>query len=211
MKKRVVCFGDSNTWGHNPDSGERHDENTRWTGRLQKLLGDDWVVVEEGQRGRATVWDDPVERRMAGLKYLWPCMDSHAPIDLLIIMLGTNDTKQYFGVQARSIADGAGLLVDMAQKCNFGTDGKAPKVLLISPIHLLPHTVYPYLFGEEAAAKTLQFSGEFRAVAERLGCEFLDAAEYAQPDPEEGVHMNAESHRTLAEAVFRKIRQIYAE
>ena len=83
-------------------------------------------------------------------------------------------------------------------------------MLLVSPIHLLAQTVYPYLFGEESAAKNRQFTGEFRAVAERVGCEFLDAAEYARPDPEEGVHMNAESHGELAEAIFRKIQQIYA-
>ena len=211
MKKRIVCFGDSNTWGHVAITGGRYDENTRWTGRLQNLLGDGWIVVEEGQRGRTTVWDDPVEQRMAGHKYLWPCLDSHAPVDLLIIMLGTNDTKPYFGVPARSIADGAGRLVDIARKCNFGREDKAPKVLLISPIRLMPQTDYPHLFGQEAAAKSQLFSQEFARVADSFGCYFLDAAEFAGPDPADGVHLDAAGHGALASAIYQKVLHIFAE
>ena len=130
--KTVLCFGDSNTWGHHAPLGDRFDENTRWGSRLRTLLGEDYRVIEEGQRGRTTVWDDPVENRLAGLTYLWPCLDSHAPIDLVVIMLGTNDCKPYFGLHPQNIADGAGRLVDMVQKCAFGPNDTAPKVLLVS-------------------------------------------------------------------------------
>ena len=125
--KTILCFGDSNTWGQHAPLGDRFDEQTRWGSRLRTLLGEDYRVIEEGQRGRTTVWDDPIENRLAGLTYLWPCLDSHAPIDLVVIMLGTNDCKPYFGARAQSIANGAGRLVDMVQKCNFGPDGTAPK------------------------------------------------------------------------------------
>ena len=94
MKKRILCFGDSNTWGYNGENGERFDEYIRWTGRLQRLLGSEYTVIEEGQNGRTTVWDDPIENRLAGLTYLWPCMESQSPFDLIIIMLGTNDNDQ---------------------------------------------------------------------------------------------------------------------
>ena len=100
MKKRIVCFGDSNTWGYNALESSRYGEEIRWTGRLQRLLGEEYTVIEEAQNGRTTVWDDPIENRLAGLTYLWPCMESHSPFDLLIIMLGTNDTKLYFNVPA---------------------------------------------------------------------------------------------------------------
>ena len=111
MKKRILCFGDSNTWGYIAVKGERYDEDTRWTGRLSKMLGDGCTVIEEGLNGRTTVWEDFVENHMSGLEYLWPCMETHKPFDLIVIMLGTNDTKCYFGAQARSIADGAGRLL----------------------------------------------------------------------------------------------------
>lgn len=208
MKRRILCFGDSNTWGHQAVLNNRYDENTRWTGRLQNLLGDSFTVIEEGQRGRTTVWDDPVENRMAGLSYLWPCLDSHAPIDLVVIMLGTNDLKPRFNVHPKSIALGAGRLVDMVNKCNFGPGDQPPKVLLVSPIHALPSPVYDYMFTQKEADKSQQFSKEFCAVAEEYGCAFLDAAEVAQPDPLDGIHLDAEGHKALAETLYQKIQQI---
>ena len=123
--KTILCFGDSNTWGAWAGRDDRYDEKTRWGSRLRKLLGEDYWVVEEGQNGRTTVWDDPIENRMAGLTYLWPCLESHHPIDLVIIMLGTNDTKPYFGVNADNIAAGAGRLVDMVQISSFGGKNSA--------------------------------------------------------------------------------------
>lgn len=206
--KTILCFGDSNTWGHHAPLGDRFDEHTRWGSRLRTLLGEDYRVIEEGQRGRTTVWDDPIENRLAGLTYLWPCLDSHAPIDLVVIMLGTNDCKPYFGARAQSIANGAGRLVDMVQKCNFGPDGTAPKVLLISPIRIEASGFYDYLFREEAAAKSLEFPAAYKAVAEQYGCAFLDAATLAEPDPADGIHLDAAGHAALAEAVAAKVKQI---
>lgn len=206
--KTILCYGDSNTWGHHAPLGDRFDENTRWGSRLRTLLGEEYRVIEEGQRGRTTVWDDPVENRLAGLTYLWPCLDSHAPIDLVVIMLGTNDCKPYFSVHPQNIADGAGRLVDMVQKCNFGPNDTAPKVLLISPIRIVTGQVYPHLFDDMAQIKSRSFPTAFRSVAQRYGCAFLDASELAQPDPADGVHLDAEGHRALAEAVAEKVREI---
>lgn len=206
--KTILCYGDSNTWGHHAPLGDRFDENTRWGGRLRTLLGDEYRVIEEGQRGRTTVWDDPVENRLSGLTYLWPCLDSHAPIDLVVIMLGTNDCKPYFGLHPQNIADGAGRLVDMVQKCAFGPNDTAPKVLLISPISITAGDFYSYLFSEKEAAKSLGFPAAYRTVAERYGCAFLDAAELAQPDPADGIHLTAEGHAALAQAVAKKVKEI---
>lgn len=206
--KTILCYGDSNTWGHHAPMGDRFDEATRWGSRLRKLLGEEYRVIEEGQRGRTTVWDDPVENRLAGLTYLWPCLDSHAPIDLVVIMLGTNDCKPYFGLHPQNIADGAGRLVDMIQKCAFGPDDTAPKVLLVSPIRITPSSFYPHLFGEKEAAKSQGFPEAYKAVAERFGCAFLDASTLAQPDPADGVHLDAEGHAALAQAVYEKIKEI---
>lgn len=208
MKKRILCYGDSNTWGHDAVTGQRFDENTRWTGVLQNLLGDGYAVVEEGQRGRTTVWDDPVENRMSGLSYLWPCLDSHAPIDLVIIMLGTNDLKTHFWVHPKSIALGAGRLVDTVQKCNFGPEDRAPQVLLVSPIRAAESLVYPYIFNEVGIEKSQHFSEEFKEIADQFGCHFLDAAEYADPDPADGIHLDKAGHKALAEALYKKIQEI---
>lgn len=208
MKKRIVCFGDSNTWGYRALLGTRYDDDVRWTGKLQLMLGDGYTVIEEGQNGRTTVWDDPVENRLAGLTYLWPCMESHSPFDLLIIMLGSNDTKGRFGEQARGIADGAGRLVDMAQKSPFGRDGKAPSVLLVAPPRIGYSEVFQNLFDQQAVEKAKGFSVEFRRVAEQYGCDFLDASEVTVPCIEDGVHLDAVGHEALAIAMYKKVQSI---
>lgn len=208
MKKRIVCFGDSNTWGYRAVEGTRYDDDVRWTGRLQALLGDGYTVIEEGQNGRTTVWDDPVENRLSGLTYLWPCMESQSPFDLLIIMLGTNDTKFRFGEQARGIADGAGRLVDLAQKSRFGRDDTAPRVLLVSPIRIEYSDILRGLFDHQAVEKAMDFPAEFRRVAEQYGCDFMDASEYAGPCAEDGVHLDAEGHEALARAMYDAVRRI---
>ncbi len=207
-KRRIVCFGDSNTWGDRPAIGGRFDDDVRWTGRLQALLGDEYSVIEEGQNGRTTVWDDPVENRLAGLTYLWPCMESHHPFELIIIMLGTNDTKYYFGAEAANIARSAGRLVDMAQKSNFGPDYRAPQVLLVSPIRISNNPVFECSFGAQAERKSQGFSEAFRAEAELFHCHFLDAAEYANPSREDGLHMDAAGHAALAQAMYEKVKEI---
>ena len=206
--KTILCYGDSNTWGHHAPLGGRFDAATRWGSRLRPLLGEEYRVIEEGQRGRTTVWDDPIENRLAGLTYLWPCLDSRAPIDLVVIMLGTNDCKPYFGLHPQNIADGAGRLVDMIQKCAFGPDDTAPKVLLVSPIRITPSSFYPHLFGQAEAAKSHGFPAAYKAGAERLGWAFLDASTLAQPDPADGVHLDAAGHAALAQAVAEKVKEI---
>lgn len=208
MKKRILCFGDSNTWGARADGNGRFDEDTRWTARLQTLLGEGYAVVEEGQNGRTTVWEDPVENRMPGISYLWPCLDTHAPLDLAIIMLGTNDLKPRFNVHPRDIAQSAGRLVDMVQKCSFGPEGTAPKVLLVAPILANPSPTMPHMFGQVEAAKSRLFAQEFQAIADAYGCAFLNAAEVAEADPLDGIHMDAASHKALSEALYQKIQEI---
>ena len=93
MKKRILCFGDSNTYGYDPKGG-RYDEDTRWTMRLQTQLGPEYTVIEEGFNGRTCVYDDPIEGGYkSGAAYLPPCLMSHAPLDVVILMLGTNDAS----------------------------------------------------------------------------------------------------------------------
>ena len=125
--KTVMCYGDSNTWGYNPATQQRYPRDERWTGVLQELLGADYRVIEEGLNGRTTVWDDPIEGYKNGREYLIPCLESQKPLDLVIIMLGTNDLKLRFSLPAYDIAEGAGVLVEIAQKSQAGPDeGAAP-------------------------------------------------------------------------------------
>jgi lysophospholipase L1-like esterase len=108
--KTIMCYGDSNTWGCIPLTGleppRRYAPAQRWPGVLRRELGDGYWIVEEGLNGRTTVWDDPLEPFRSGKELLVPCLMTHQPIDLMIVMLGTNDLKGRFGVGARDIAAG---------------------------------------------------------------------------------------------------------
>lgn len=207
MKKRVLLFGDSNTWGYNGKDGSRFADDIRWSGLLAQKLGSGYTVIEEAQNGRATVWDDPVENRMAGLKYLWPCMESQSPFDLIAIMLGTNDTKPYFGMTAVNIARGAARLCDIAMRSPFGRNESAPAVLLVAPV-LIGKRSDDGVFGEQAAEKSKQFAREYEIKAKELGCYFMDAAQFASPGADDHLHIGPEGQQPLADAFYNKIKEI---
>lgn len=117
--KSILCYGDSNTYGLMPDSPDRYPRDVRWTGILQKKLGEDYYVIEEGLSGRTTLWDDPIEEHKNGKKYLLPCLDSHKPVDLVILMLGTNDLKTRFSLTPfeKCFFRMVPMLVDIKKSC----------------------------------------------------------------------------------------------
>ena len=141
MKKHIVCFGDSNTHGYcaEPDDcadhGDRYNETERWTCLLQGLLGPDALVLEEGLSGRTTVFPDPLHESMAGLDVIYSVLMSHEPVDLLVIMLGTNDTKERLGANAACIGIGMERLIMKAKTVPCWRDGK-PNILVIAPPHI---------------------------------------------------------------------------
>ena len=210
MKKRILCFGDSNTWGAVPNTPDRFPEDVRWTGILAKELGDDYQVIEEGLCGRTTVFTDVIEGRLSGLEYFIPCLDSHSPLDLVILMLGTNDLKTRFNIGPKCIADGLHRYYNAVRTSQISGDG--PKVLLLSPIMLSPeykqHYIFGEMFGDDAVERSAGFGAAFREAAERFGWEFLDAAKVASASPEDGLHMGAEDHAKLGSAVAAKVKEI---
>jgi lysophospholipase L1-like esterase len=205
--KTVLCYGDSNTWGYDPATQKRFARSQRWTGVLQHELGDRYHVIEEGCNGRTTVWDDPIEGYKNGKEYLVPCLVSHTPLDLVVIMLGTNDLKLRFSVSAFDIAHGAGVLVDVVQKSDSGPDEAAPPVLLVAPPPVTRLTEFAEMF-EGAEEKSKKFAYHYRRVAEEYGCEFLDSSQFIACSDLDGIHFEADAHRSLGKAVAAKVRAI---
>jgi lysophospholipase L1-like esterase len=207
--KTILCFGDSNTYGSDPTCGPRHDLHTRWAGVLRDQLGADWWLVEEGCGGRTTVWEDPIEGHKNGAAYLPACLHSHQTIDLVIIMLGTNDLKKRFGLGAADIAAGAGALVDICLKSGYGPNGKAPKVLLLAPppVGPLQGTRFEEMF-EDAEAKSKRFSAEYEKIADQRGCSFFDVGTVVKTSPVDGVHWAPEEHRKLALALVPIVKSL---
>jgi lysophospholipase L1-like esterase len=205
--KTILCYGDSNTWGSNPATDERFGLTERWPGVLRQTLDDGYWIIEEGLRGRTTVWDDPIEGYKNGKSYLIPCLSSHCPLDLVIIMLGTNDLKMRFSLPAYDIANGAGVLVDVVQKSDAGYDGYAPEVLLLAPPPVTTLTEYAEMFAG-SLEKSKLFAHHYRRVAEEYGCHFLDTGQVIVSSPLDGIHFEIEEHRKLGLAVAEKVKEI---
>jgi lysophospholipase L1-like esterase len=205
--KTVLCYGDSNTWGFDPATSERFSFDDRWTGVLRRELGASFHVIEEGLNGRTTVWDDPIEEHKNGKRYLAPCLTSHKPLDLVTIMLGTNDLKMRFSLPASDIARGAAVLVDMVQRSDAGRDGGAPQVLLMAPPPLARLSEFAEMF-EGGDAKSRRFGEYYRQQAEELGCAFLDAGTVISTSDLDGVHFELSEHRKLGQAVAASVQQL---
>jgi lysophospholipase L1-like esterase len=205
--QEILCFGDSNTWGYNPATGERFPRDVRWTGVMQAELGPGCHVIEEGLNGRTTVWEDPVEGDKMGRRHLMPCLESQAPLDLVVLMLGTNDTKQRYSAPPSDIARGIGVLLDIIASSEAGSRAKAPPVLLIAPAPLGKLTEFAQMF-EGGAEKSRALAPLYAALARERGCAFFDASTVARCSDADGVHFEAPVHRALGEAVAREVKRL---
>lgn len=207
MTRTIVCFGDSNTHGADPSGAGRMGPDVRWPRVMARALGADYEVIEEGLNGRCTVWDTPIEKGRNGLDYLYPCLLSHAPVDLVTIMLGTNDLKSIYGNTAADIACGAARLVDEAKGTLAGPDDAPPRVLLVSPAPVGPITAQSEMWGFGAALETSrQLAGMYEIVAADHGAGFFDAGSVAQVSPLDGVHLDAAACAALGAAMADEVR-----
>jgi len=209
--KTVLCYGDSNTHGSAtvPRPDGRYAPDERWPGVLRAALGPGWLVIEEGLGGRTTVNDDLVEgRERNGSRYLYPCLMSHKPIDIVAIMLGTNDLKARFGKTAWEVAAGVGALVKIVQKSEAGPGGKAPAVLVVCPPPFAPLTGFAEMFANGGAEKSFELARHYRAMAETAGVRFLDAGSVAKSSPFDGIHLDPEAHLAIGKAVAAEVRKI---
>jgi lysophospholipase L1-like esterase len=214
--KTVLCFGDSNTWGYDPDASAgspfpiRYPPEVRWTGVMAGELGAGWHVIEEGQNGRTTVFEDRLAPYRVGRDYLPAALESHKPLDVVVLMLGTNDLKALIRAPAPQIAEGAGVLAKIILGSDAGPLARPPKLLLVAPGAVGSFAHLPDLDEKFAGAeaKARRFSELFGSIAETLGCAFLNAQEYAQPSPVDGLHFDAVSHRALGRAVAAAVARL---
>lgn len=202
MKKHIVCYGDSNTHGYCADPGDcadggnRFNEDERWTCLLQKALGEEYLVLEEGLGGRTSVFSDPLHEAMDGLSTAFPILMSHEPVDLLILMLGTNDTKERFAANAAAIAAGMERLIKKCKSVEcWGSNG--PNILVVCPPPL-GAGFHDEVMGKGCVEKSVALPPYLKAVAERNAVHYLDAGEFCAFNPVDFTHLTASAHRALA-------------
>ena len=208
---KIICFGDSNTYGFEASTGGRFSRCERWTGILGSLLGESFRIIEEGLNGRTTAFDEPGFRIRNGLRFLTPCLEKHRPFNLLILMLGTNDTQTWAASSSSEIAAGMDRLIITAS-CLPGVWKKTPEILIIAPPAIdLEHASFRYAtLNESSVAKSKDLADLYRKLAEKRHCHFFDAGSIpgVTMSSYDGIHLTKESHTLLANALAEKIHEI---
>ena len=218
--KRILCFGDSNTYGANPewtpdavDVPIRQGADVRWPKVLQSLLGtDEYEIIEEGLSGRTTIYRDHAWPYCNGRDYLTPCILTHHPFDLLIIMLGTNDLKAVFAPCADACTLAMEELLKVACNPFLYDNRKPPKILLVSPIRIGKNIKDSFMYGtftENSRTVSEQLPACYKMLADRYGYAFFDAGSVAEASPIDCVHMDAENHKKLAAALKEQVDTIF--
>lgn len=211
--KRIVCFGDSNTYGYNPETGGRYGEDIRWPKVLQKLLGDEYEIIEEGQNGRTIANEDPWEGgTKCGMDYVLPMLETKRP-DLLAIMLGSNDLKSKFNLPAPDIA---GSLITMIMKirgyCEHYIGCPDMKILIIAPPALsepFSESYFATFFDEESVVgKSIELAKWYELVAKEHGCYFLNATKEVSAGSVDHLHLDPKGHEKMAQLVRDCVTQI---
>ncbi len=210
MKKTIICFGDSNTHGYDSESGGRLDDTKRYPCLLADYLGNGYLVREEGLSGRTTVFEDPLFEGLSGISVIHSTLLTHEPVDLLIIMLGTNDVKARFHANAENIAKGMERLVQKAKSAINAWGNGRPNILLIAPPPIGEKYKETFVYNEMGSGcveKSRELAFYYERTAQLTGCSFLDAGTIPgiQMHPNDHMHLTAESHRLLAEKLAETI------
>jgi lysophospholipase L1-like esterase len=210
----ILCYGDSNTWGYEASTQERLGRWERWPGVLQRELGDDVHVIEEGQNGRTTVFDVPFEPDRNGLTYLPVALATHHPLDAVVIDLATNDVFLP-GVNAYHAAHGALKLAEIALSSDSGPVGGAPAVLVVVPPPFAPLDAWDLNESPDAEPESRRLSQAFVDAAaayadDGIDIPLLDLRDHVSSSPVDGIHFEADGHRAIGLAVAARLRGLLA-
>ena len=224
--KTVLCYGDSNTWGYNPRGG-RYDYTIRWPAVMAAILNKEarpqnccppgmpgstdclYWVVEEGLNGRTTCLEDPVEGDRNGLRHLIPILRSHRPLDLVIVMLGTNDLKRRFNPSPYEVSHGAQLVVKAALSSECSHNDGQPKVLMVCPAPIAKAETFAQIIAPDAYEISRKLAAHYKACARECGASFFDAGSViSECSPVDGIHWEAEDHRRFAQAMAEQVREL---
>ena len=205
MTKTILCYGDSNTWGLCPYEKKRYTWELRWPGQVQNILGKEVRIIENGLCGRTTCFDDPIGSDKNGKQFLPIALETSAPLDLVLIMLGTNDLKSRFNMPSTAIAQGAASLVELCQSF----EPHIPNILLVAPAHIVSSTIPEDLIGWEGSIeKSKELANYYEYFSKQLSCHFFDAGKVVKASQEDGIHLDAQAHKILGEHLSVKIREI---
>src|SRR5262245_40695021 len=206
--RTVMCFGDSLTWGFNPTDGTRYPYEERWPGVMEAALGDEYHVIEEALNGRTTMVDPPFVDGRSGKAVLPILLESHAPLDAVIVMLGTNDLQAILHFDAAQVAWGCGGLLRTIMLCRFGPDGRAPRALLVTPppFGQLQGAMGSSFLGREEESRRLPAA--FAPIGAYFGAVSFNSGDVCQASSVDGIHPDAPGQRALGHALAEEVRRL---
>ena len=206
---RILCIGDSNTWGYNPLNGLRFEK--RWTKVLAELMPEN-EIIEEGLNGRTLLSVDPEIKERCGITGLKMLLMSHKPIDCVVVMLGTNELKKFFPANAEYIAEGVREFIKTILEPTLWERFYIPKLLIVSPVLIGKEFIKNEDafgdFDENSVIQSKRMAEAISAVCSEFYVDFMNAADYAKASLVDNVHMDEENHEKFAEAMNAKLREI---
>jgi lysophospholipase L1-like esterase len=208
---RILAFGDSLTWGRIANRPHRHGDDVRWPRVLEAALGGRATVIEEGLNGRRIALEDPLRPYRSGISLLPLFLECHAPLDLVILLLGTNDCQRQHSLSAYDVARSMRMLAQVAQRPPVEPGMPVPQVLIVSPpVVRMPDDPdhEATFFMEGAPEKTAQLAGFYRRIAEEIGVAFFDAASVATVTGADGIHLDAPNTRAIGQALAPLVAEI---
>ena len=205
----IICFGDSLTWGAVPNGG-RYAKHHRWPALLHEQLGSKHEVINLGLPGRTTIWDDPFREGRNGSHYIQAALEIFGPVDIIVLMLGTNDLKRHFNAGAYEAARGIEQLIAKIRAPN-PHNFPAPEIVVVAPPNILSPKGELADMYVGAVEKAQGFHQHYQRVATIHHCQFLNAAGILQPSELDGVHLDLAGNHQLAEALLPIIKQLMSQ
>lgn len=195
--KKILCFGDSNTYGFVPGSGKRYDKNTRWTGVLQKMLGNEYQIIEAGGNGRtAFVDNDSIET--TGYKVLPHYLAED--LDFVIVSIGVNDLQKFYQITDIDIRNGIEEYILTIKK--FSPNAK---IILASPSHIkksILNSFFSTMFDESSIERSGLFAPVYQDCAKLNNCGFVDLNSIVAVSDTDGLHYTADGHMQIAQIFY---------
>lgn len=207
--KKIICFGDSNTFGFNPKNGGRYNSETRWTGVLAKLIGEEFDIIEEGCNNRTAFFVNPDGLLQSGQKYLPICLEKHKKIDIFILALGTNDLQKSFEIDENIVQDGLKNIINFVRKFNPNV-----RIITIPPVILNETILNGYFqcqFDENSIKNSRLVQRKYETIAKQEGCDFWDLNNYICPSTTDGLHFDVEAHKIMAHKLAEQILNVKTE
>ncbi len=195
--KKILCYGDSNTYGYNPETGGRFDKNSRWSGILSQILAPDYTVIEEGMNNRTGFFKNPEGIKQSGSEYLSIFLQNNQDIDICILSLGTNDTQIFYNIDKEIAKIYIQKLINDLKETN-----PQIKIIVVPPVKITTDILssgFSILFNKNSITKIENIFPAFKETAVKNNCYYLDFNEFCQPSNFDGLHYTTESHRIIAE------------